>query len=134
MLGKVLGGTALALLQVSVFWLLAPLAGVWTGPLEIGALVLFFALSGMALTALGFAIAWPMDSTQGFHAIMSVVLMPMWLLSGAFFPAEGAGPLGWIMRLNPMTYMVADRDGFCTTHGRFPRRGICPPYGCACWW
>lgn len=106
-LGKVLGGTALALLQVSVFWLLAPLAGVWTGPLEIAALVLFFALSGMALTALGFAIAWPMESTQGFHAIMSVVLMPMWLLSGAFFPAEGAGPLGWIMRLNPMTYMVA---------------------------
>ena len=59
-----------------------------------------------ALTSLGFVIAWRMDSTQGFHAIMSVFLMPMWLLSGAFFPAD-SGWLRWIMRINPLTYGVA---------------------------
>jgi ABC-2 type transport system permease protein len=47
-----------------------------------------------------------MDSTQGFHAVMSVLLLPMWLLSGAFFPA-GDNWLGWIIRLNPLTYGVA---------------------------
>ena len=48
-----------------------------------------------------------MDSTQGFHAIMNLLLMPMWLLSGSFFPASGA-PV-WIraiIRANPLTYGV----------------------------
>jgi ABC-2 type transport system permease protein len=48
-----------------------------------------------------------MDSTQGFHAIMNLLLIPMWLLSGAFFPASGA-PV-WIRALiaaNPLTYGV----------------------------
>ncbi len=65
------------------------------------------AVISIALTALGFLIAWRMDSTQGFHAIMSVFLLPMWLLSGAFFPMDVGGWLGWIIRINPLTYGVA---------------------------
>jgi ABC-2 type transport system permease protein len=61
----------------------------------------------IALTALGFLLAWRMDSTQGFHAVMSVFLLPMWLLSGAFFPMNVGGWLGWIVTLNPLTYGVA---------------------------
>ena len=72
----------------------------------IAAIVLMLVIS-IALTALGFFIAWRMDSTQGFHAIMSVFLLPMWLLSGAFFPMDVGGWLGWIVRLNPLTYGVA---------------------------
>ena len=53
----------------------------------------FFAAAAAACIVLGFLIAWPMESTQGFHAIMSVFLMPMWLLSGAFFPG---GDSGWL--------------------------------------
>ncbi|MCA9051898.1 MAG: ABC transporter permease, partial [Planctomycetaceae bacterium] len=34
-------------------------------------------------------------------------LMPMWLVSGAFFPGDGSGWLMWIIRLNPLTYGVA---------------------------
>jgi len=65
-------------------------------------------LVGFGLTGLGFCIAWRMDSTQGFHAIMSVFLMPMWLLSGSFFPASGAASwLACILRLNPLTYGVS---------------------------
>jgi ABC-2 type transport system permease protein len=70
------------------------------------AVVLMFVVS-IALTALGFIIAWRMDSTQGFHAIMSVFLLPMWLLSGAFFPNNVGGWLGWIVAINPLTYGVA---------------------------
>jgi ABC-2 type transport system permease protein len=70
------------------------------------AVVLMFVIS-IALTALGFVIAWRMDSTQGFHAIMSVFLLPMWLLSGAFFPNNVGGWLGWIVAINPLTYGVA---------------------------
>lgn len=107
-LGKVLGGTALALGQALIFLLLGPVAGVDLDPLIFlqAAGVLF--LIAFALTGLGFCIAWRMDSTQGFHAIMMVFLMPMWLLSGAFFPAAGApAALAWVIRLNPLTYGLA---------------------------
>jgi ABC-2 type transport system permease protein len=46
-----------------------------------------------------------MTSTQGFHAIMNLFLMPLWFLSGALFPAENAmGPVRWVMRANPLSY------------------------------
>jgi ABC-2 type transport system permease protein len=64
-------------------------------------------LVSFSLTALGFAIAWPMDSTQAFHGIVNLFLIPLWLVSGALFPISGAS--GWIrviMRLNPLTYGV----------------------------
>jgi ABC-2 type transport system permease protein len=113
-LGKVLGGAAIAMLQGLVFLLLGWLTTKmgWgdiiatTPPRLMAAIVLMFIIS-VALTALGFTIAWRMDSTQGFHAIMSVFLLPMWLLSGAFFPMDVGGWLGWIVRLNPLTYGVA---------------------------
>jgi ABC-2 type transport system permease protein len=61
-----------------------------------------------SLTSLGLVIAWRMDSTQGFHAIMNLILLPIWLLSGAFFPASGVSPwLGWVMQVNPLTYGMA---------------------------
>jgi ABC-2 type transport system permease protein len=109
-LGKVLGGTLIALLQGVLFlalgWLWPSLA-MTTSPLAVlGAVVLMFVIA-LALTALGFALAWRMDSTQGFHAIMSVFLLPMWLLSGAFFPHGEEGVLGWIVAVNPLTYGVA---------------------------
>jgi ABC-2 type transport system permease protein len=113
-LGKVLGGTAIAMLQGIVFLILGWLAGKFgwfevISPTPVGlfaALLLMFVVS-VALTGLGFLIAWRMDSTQGFHAIMSVFLLPMWLLSGAFFPMDVGGWLGWIIRINPLTYGVA---------------------------
>jgi ABC-type polysaccharide/polyol phosphate export permease len=64
--------------------------------------------AAFGLACLGLAIAWRLDSTQGFHAIMNLVLLPMWVLSGAFFPAAGVPSwLGWAMWLNPMTYSLA---------------------------
>lgn len=106
-LGKVLGGAAIAWLQAGLFLALAPTQGM---PLSFPGIVwvlLFLGLLAVGLTALGFLLAWRLDSTQGFHAIMSVFLFPMWLLSGAFFPPADSGWLAWIMRLNPLTYGVA---------------------------
>jgi ABC-2 type transport system permease protein len=64
-------------------------------------------LVSFSLTALGFAIAWPMDSSQAFHGIVNLFLIPMWLVSGALFSITGASKwIQWIMRLNPLTYGV----------------------------
>ena len=114
-LGKLLGGTALAVMQAGLFLAIGPLLSLVglapamdlaVTPAIVAKTAGFVVLLAFTLTALGYCIAWPMDSTQGFHAIMSVFLMPMWLLSGAFFPA-GPGWLGWVIRLNPLTYGVA---------------------------
>lgn len=109
LLGKVLGGTTLALLQAVLLLLLAPVAGIAL-PAAAGvallAAVLF--LLAFALTSLAAAIAWRLDSTQGFHAIMNLFLIPMWLLAGTLFPVAGTpGWLGALMRANPLTYGVA---------------------------
>ena len=58
-----------------------------------------------ALTGMGFIIAWQMDSSSGFHAIMNLLLVPMWMVSGSLFPMSTAH--GWIraiMWVNPLTY------------------------------
>ncbi len=106
-LGKVLGGTILAAGQGLLFLVLAPLVGFsFSIASFILALGIMLILS-FALTALGFCIAWRMTSSQGFHAIMNLFLMPMWFLSGALFPPEGAWPgLKWVMLANPLTYGV----------------------------
>ena len=106
-LGKVLGGTTLAAVQGLIFLAFAPAVGVHLGVGSFLLVVLTVFLVSFALTALGFAIAWPMDSTQAFHAIINLFLIPLWLLSGALFPVGGAS--WWIralMRANPLTYGV----------------------------
>jgi ABC-2 type transport system permease protein len=106
-LGKVLGGTTLAAIQGLIFLAFAPFVGVHLGIIDFLLVVFVVFLVSFALTSLGFAIAWPMDSTQAFHAIINLFLIPLWLLSGALFPLAGAS--GWlrlVMRLNPLTYGV----------------------------
>jgi ABC-2 type transport system permease protein len=64
-------------------------------------------LIAFSLTGLGLVIAWQMESTQGFHAVLNLLLLPMWMLSGAVFPLTGASAwVQWIMRLNPLAYEV----------------------------
>jgi ABC-2 type transport system permease protein len=106
-LGKVLGGTTLSAIQGLIFLALAPTIGIRFGWDQFALIVLIVFLTAFALTALGFAVAWTLDSAQAFHAIVNLFLIPLWLLSGALFPVSGAS--GWIrilMRANPLTYGV----------------------------
>lgn len=107
-LGQALGGTTLALGQGLLLLLLAPLVGIPLTVASVLAAAAVMVLMAFALTSLGLVIAWRIDSTQGFHAIMNLILLPLWLLSGAFFPASGVPAwLHWVMRLDPLTYSVA---------------------------
>jgi ABC-2 type transport system permease protein len=107
-LGKVAGTTILAVGQALLVALAAPLFGLSIGIGGVLASVPVLVLVSVALAGLGICIAWRMDSTQGFHAIMTSFLMPMWLLSGAFFPPGGTPTwLSIVVALNPLTYGVA---------------------------
>ena len=106
--GKVLGGATIAWLQSLVFLALAPLSGIRLTLASALTAAGVLAVLGIALTAVGFAFAWRVDSVQGFHAVMNLLLVPMWLLSGAFFPPSGAPAwLAAVMRANPLTYGVS---------------------------
>ncbi len=104
-LGKVLGGTTLSAIQGLIFLIFAPFIGIRLNFEQILIIALVTFLTAFALTALGFAIAWRMESSQGFHAIINLFLIPLWMLSGALFPISGAhGWLKLLMRVNPLTY------------------------------
>jgi ABC-2 type transport system permease protein len=104
-MGKVLGGTTLATIQGLIFLVFAPLIGVHFTLNSFLLIVLTVFLVSFSLTALGFAIAWPMDSTQAFHAIINLFLIPLWLLSGSLFAVKDASKwLALLMRINPLTY------------------------------
>jgi ABC-2 type transport system permease protein len=104
-LGKVLGGTTLSAIQGLVFLVFAPFIGVKIDVEQFLIVALVTFLVAFSLTALGFVIAWRMESSQGFHAIINLFLIPLWMLSGALFPVSGASHwVQWLMRLNPLTY------------------------------
>jgi ABC-2 type transport system permease protein len=106
-----------------VFWLLIgygsnDLARFYSGALVLTGVSIHFLelipvaaaifLISFTLTGLGFVIAWRMESTSGFHAIMNLLLVPMWMVSGSLFPMSTAH--GWVkalMWVNPLTYSIA---------------------------
>jgi daunorubicin resistance ABC transporter membrane protein len=107
-LGKCLGSASVAAIQAALFLALAPLAGFPVAQIRWGTLALALGLTAVLLSAAGFAVAWWLDSVQAYHVVMSLVLFPLWILSGAMFPPEGLHPvLRWIVVANPLSYSVA---------------------------
>ena len=106
-LGKALGVSSIGLIQASVFLALAPYAGFSYSEIDWISLYVFLSTGALALSTFGFALAWWLNSSQAYHAIMSVILIPGWILSGAMFPINSSNTaLNWVMTLNPMSYIV----------------------------
>jgi len=106
-LGKLLGGTVLAFIQVLLVLVIAVLVGQPTSVASFLWTLLVLFVVGFGFTGLGFLMAWKLDSSQGFHALMNLLLMPMWILSGALFPATGAPAwLRAVMLVNPMSHAL----------------------------
>lgn len=107
-LGKIAGSATLGWIQGLIFLCFAPVAGVHVEWIEVLPIVAAIFLISFTLTGLGFVIAWRMNSTAGFHAIMNLLLLPMWMVSGALFPlATAHGFVKWIMWANPLTYSIS---------------------------
>jgi len=101
---KLLAGSIVSLAQgglvlvVGVAILGAP-SGVGLLACAAGMLACAIGISGVSI-----ALAWRTRSVAGFHSVMNLILMPMWLLSGAVFPVESAGRwLSWLAMANPLT-------------------------------
>jgi len=87
---KVLAGSALASAQAAVVLGLGFVIGESPGAFEFALSIVAVIASAVMLTSLGLTLAWWVNSSSGFHGVMNLILMPMWLLSGAIFPVDGA--------------------------------------------
>lgn len=105
-LGKVAGVATIAMVQSALFLLLAPFAEVQFSHVAWPSLVASLAVGSCGLAALNLFMALKLNSPHSYHALMSVLLIPLWILSGALFPL-GENWLATLASVNPMSYFVA---------------------------
>ena len=106
-LGKALGGSTVAMFQGAILLVLAPILGVSLNPLLVLKLLGFMFLTAFALTSMGILIAARLQSMEAFQMLMNFLIMPMFFLSGAFFPLRGLPAwMSVITRLDPVAYGV----------------------------
>jgi len=107
-LGRILGGATVAMLQ-GTFFLVACFAGGFRlhdfSMLPI--MFVFMALTAVLFTALGSAIGSTMQDMQAFQFVISFLIMPIFMLSGAMFPLTNL-PKALVVAtsINPLTYGV----------------------------
>ena len=108
LLGKVLGGATVAMVQGALVFLITLIAGfrpVHWASLPLAFLFLF--LVAILSSALGAAIAARLDDMQGFPLIFNFMVQPLFFLSGAIFPLQNLPPvLNFITKINPFSYGV----------------------------
>jgi len=108
MIGRTLGGATVAVLQGILVLLISMIAGFrptqWH---SIPLALLFMIITAVMFTAIGTAIASLLEDMQGFHLIMTFVVMPVFFLSGAIFPLEGLpSAIKIVTLMDPLTYGV----------------------------
>lgn len=108
MIGRTLGGATVAFTQGILVFLIAMTVGFRPENIAIIPLAfLFMFLIALLFTALGTAIASVLEDMQGFHLIMSFLVMPIFFLSGAIFPLNDLPrTLKIITAINPLSYGV----------------------------
>jgi len=135
LLGKVLGGTTVALFHGSLVLVLARFADLSLSVTDIAqGLGLMFMLA-FALTSLGVVIANRVRSFEGFGVFANAVILPLYFTSSSVFPLDPSLTSAqarivypdWLVTLveiNPLTYAVDSlRGAFIHFHQFDPRLG-----------
>jgi ABC-2 type transport system permease protein len=106
-IGKCLGGAIVAGFQGVIVICLAGLVHVPYDPLLILGIFALQLLLAFAITAFGVMIAIRIKQMQSFMGVMQMIVMPMFFISGALFPASGLPRwLTVLNRIDPLTYAV----------------------------
>lgn len=108
LMGKLLGGSTISFIQGSIAFILAMLLGVDFGSFGyiFLAFLMMFVIS-FSFMAMGLVIATKLKEIESFQKISRFTTMPMWFLSGGFYPVSNAP--AWLQVLvfvNPLTYSV----------------------------
>ena len=107
-LGRILGSATVAMIQGTLFLGVCFIGGFrlenWSA---LPAVFLFMVLTAILFTALGSAIGASLQDMQAFQFVVSFLIMPLFLLSGAMFPLTNL-PKALVIatEINPLTYGV----------------------------
>ena len=135
LLGKVLGGTTVAMFHGALVLALARFVDVPLAPRDILAALGLMFLMAFALTSLGIVIAGRIRSFEGFGVFSNVVILPLYFTSSSIFPLDPALTgaqtrivypewLVTLVTINPMTYAVDSLRGVLINFNQFdPRYG-----------
>lgn len=110
LLGKTLATTILGFCQSLLFLPLLFFLPLKEFSFSLGSTLGLLLLGSFCCSLVGIFLAWISSSASAFHAFMSVILIPMWLLSGAMFPIEDS-VFYWPSFINPMSYLVTGLRG-----------------------
>ena len=107
---KLLAGTAVSLLQVYAYLLIAWFWGIEPPPLGYLAVLPALVLSGLMLGALGMLISSAIKQLENFAGVMNFVIFPMFFASSALYPLwrikESSPALYYLCQFNPFTHAV----------------------------
>jgi len=135
LLGKILGGTTVALFHGCLVLALARFADVSIAPGDIAQGLALMFLLAFGLTSLGVVIANRVRSFEGFGVFSNAVILPLYFTSSSIFPLDPSLTSAqtkvvypeWLVILvqwNPLTYAVdALRGAFIHFHQFDPRLG-----------
>ncbi len=105
--GKAVGISTACLIQGVILLFLSFIVGIQMTILGFIVSAIIIILLSVGLAGLGLVIASFTDSMEGFNLILSFIVLPMFLLSGALFPITGLPSwLQFAVYLNPLTYGV----------------------------
>lgn len=110
LLCKLLGATAISVLQVYAFLAIAAAFGVAMPPAGYFAVLPALVVAGLMLGALGLLLSSFIRQLENFAGVMNFVIFPMFFLSSALYPlwkmAESSKLLHDVCAVNPFTHAV----------------------------
>lgn len=108
MIGRTLGGATVAVMQGIIVLVISTAIGFRpTSLMVIPLALIFMSLISLLFTAIGTALATPLQDMHAFPLIINFIIMPIFFLSGAIFPINGLPKsIEFIARLNPLAYGV----------------------------
>jgi len=124
--GRITGGSIMAMIQGVIILFLSFLLA----DLRVSGILPTLGMSflvGVAIAGMGVAIALSMTSMEGFQMVVTMLMLPLTFLSGAFYPIDTMpGWMQWLAKINPLTYAV---DG-----SRYYLSGVEPAFGIVTDW
>lgn len=107
-LGKILAGATISTTQAFIVLMLVPiLADVPLSLIMVIELVPFLFLLSVLTSSLGVTIGAKIDSMQAFQVTMMALVLPLYFLSGAFFPLKNLPTwMNVLSRIDPLTYAI----------------------------
>src|SRR5881394_2991293 len=107
---KLVAGTAVSLLQVYAFLIIAYFWEIEPPPIGYLTVLPALILSGLMLGALGMLISSMVKQLENFAGVMNFVIFPMFFASSALYPLwrvlEASPALYWVCQFNPFTHAV----------------------------